>query len=132
MTLKSNMLEDVNRVFLNPTEHAESIQYIPFNGTRISLNAILDPSEETQSFPMADGLVILVRGKLYLKTSAIPLPQEGDRVELTYQTVDRTIELQYKVLGGHRDGAGMTELDIQIIDQVEKSSQGYRINKITR
>ena len=105
-TLHNIMDTDVNTVFLNLDDHAKSITYISvIDNTPVTVKAIFDPIEQFSVVSMEHGQFIPKQGKMYVDSSVVTNPKQGDQIVLANGDC-------YRVDRGHQDEEGMTVLDV--------------------
>lgn len=91
MTFKTQLAADLNNVFFNTDEFAESITYTPAGGTAKTITAICnveDPASQTPA-PPGDSMIILAR------SSEVTAPGRGD----TY-TIDTVTWYHEEIVSG--------------------------------
>lgn len=105
-TLHTIMDDDVDNVFLNLNDHAVNATYIPIStNTPETIKIIFDPIEMFGVVSMEHGQFIPKQGKMYVDSSVVTNPQQGDQIVLANGDC-------YRVDRGHTDQEGMEILDV--------------------
>lgn len=102
MTLKADMLTDLDNVFFDTDEFVDSITYTPSGGDPVSITAMLEDMDPSimDVAPPGDSMV------LHVKYSDVANPQRGD----TFTISSETWYLVKNLGGGSHEGAWKLEV----------------------
>lgn len=126
-TLASQMLTDIDDVFLNTSEHAETITYTASGGSPASIPAIVDRMEDVMPTGFDDGRARLKRCVIHVAESDVATVTQGVHASLgdTF-TIDSTT---WKIEGQPQHIGGMRILNLVQTTVFEKSDGNYRIQR---
>ena len=120
MTLAKQMQDDVDKVYLNTNEHAESIIHHPAGGSQATIKAIVERQSYYMEAPSPDGLSHILRAIIWISASVKISNYRKDTFELDGDGKKWAIEG-----GALLDTSGMHRLDLFRPASVVRSGEDY-------
>ena len=125
MDLADQMNDDVSSVFLNTSEHAESVTFLAVGKTPVTISAIINREEGALVIGAPDGQLLTRRAVLYISTDST------DGIEnITEKDVLYFDGRQWKLMERpQNDGYGMQMVRVVEHTRQEISRSDLRINR---